>query len=202
MEEIGLFPLGMVLLPTEQVSLHIFEERYKELIGECLADDSEFGLVCADASGIRDVGTRTSVKLLDQFDDGRMNVVAEGHERFKLLALTQGRTFNTGEVAPLVDENDPADSATVERALELFGRLRELTAAEVEVPSADTEQLSYALAARVELELEIKQELLEDVSERRRLERVCEQLVEAAVTVERQRRAAERAASNGRVDLG
>jgi Lon protease-like protein len=202
MEEIGLFPLGMVLLPTEQVSLHIFEERYKELIGECLADESEFGLVCADAEGIRDVGTRASVRLLDHFDDGRMNVLAEGHERFRLVALTQGRIFSTGQVEPLVDDDDPAEAATVERALELFGRLRELTATDVEVPSPDTAQLSYALAARVELELEVKQELLEDLSEPRRLERVCELLVDAAVTVERQRRAAERAASNGRVDLG
>ena len=58
MTELGLFPLGIVLLPGEQLPLHIFEERYKELIGECLDGDGEFGLVYADDDGIRDVGTR------------------------------------------------------------------------------------------------------------------------------------------------
>ena len=57
MSELGLFPLGIVLLPTEQIPLHIFEERYQELIGECLAEEREFGLVFADEDGLREIGT-------------------------------------------------------------------------------------------------------------------------------------------------
>jgi Lon protease-like protein len=202
MSEIGLFPLGIVLLPTEQVPLHIFEERYKELIGECVAEDEEFGLVYADGEGIREVGTRAGVvEVLAQLEDGRMNILAEGHERFRLLELTRGRSFHTGEIEPFVDENDPADSEAVERALALFNRLKELTGSDVEVPTEDTAPLSYALAARVELAPEAKQDLLQEVSERVRMERVGELFVEAAATVERQRRAAERAATNGKVDL-
>jgi Lon protease-like protein len=201
--ELGLFPLGIVLLPTEQVPLHIFEERYKELIAECLADEEEFGLVFADADGIREIGTRAAVvEILARLEDGRMNVLVEGRERFRLLELTRGRSFQTGEVEPFVDEDDPAETGSVERALELFDRLRELTGSDVELPSADSVQLSYELAARVELASEAKQQLLQEVSERVRLERVGELLVEAAATVERQRRAAERAATNGKVDLG
>ena len=60
MAEIGLFPLGIVLLPTERVPLHIFEPRYQELIGECLDADEEFGLVYADEDGVREIGTRAS----------------------------------------------------------------------------------------------------------------------------------------------
>jgi Lon protease-like protein len=201
--ELGLFPLGIVLLPTEQVPLHIFEERYKELIAECLADEEEFGLVFADADGIREIGTRAAVvEVLARLEDGRMNVLVEGRERFRLLELTRGRSFQTGEVEPFVDEDDPAETGSVERALELFDRLRELTGSDVELPSADSVQLSYELAARVELAPEAKQQLLQELSERVRLERVGELLVEAAATVERQRRAAERAATNGKVDLG
>ncbi len=203
MTELGLFPLGIVLLPTEQVPLHIFEERYKELIGECLADEREFGLVYADDDGIRDVGTSAGVvEVLARFEDRRMNVLVEGRERFRLLELTSGRSFHTGEVEPLADGNDPAEPAAVAQALELFGRLRELTGSDVDPPVAETSQLSYALAGRVELAPEVKQELLQEVSERVRLERVSELLEVAAVTVVRQRRAAERAATNGRVDLG
>jgi len=203
MNELGLFPLPLVLLPSEHVPLHIFEERYKDLIRECLEDDSEFGLVYADEVGIREVGTRAAVlEVLTRFEDGRMNIVIEGRERFRLLDLTSGRNFQTGDVTPLDDADDPAEPETVSRAEELFGRLRELTASEVDVPGADTPQLSYVLAGRVELTADVKLQLLAETSERVRLERVCELLEEAVVTVERQRRAAERAATNGKVDLG
>jgi Lon protease-like protein len=200
--ELGLFPLPMVLLPTEQVPLHIFEERYKELIGECLAEDRAFGLLYAAGDGLREIGTRAVVvEVLTRFDDGRMNVLVEGGERFRVHELTSGRSFQTGKTSPLLDDDDPADSGTIERAVGLFERLRELTGSEVEVPPADSPQLSYALAARVELEPEVKQGLLLATSERARLNHVCELLVAAAATVERTRRAAQRAATNGKVDL-
>lgn len=202
MTELGLFPLGIVLLPTEQVPLHIFEDRYKELIAECLADEEEFGLVYADTDGIREVGTRASVvEVLTRLEDGRMNILVEGRDRFRLVELTRGRSFHTGEVEPFLDDDDPADPDAVERALTLFNRLKELTGSEVDVPTGDATPLSYALAARVELAPEAKQDLLQEVSERLRMERVGELFVEAAATVERQRRAAERAATNGKVDL-
>ena len=202
MSEIGLFPLSLVLLPHERIPLHIFEERYQELIGECLETGDEFGLVYADDDGIRDLGTRAGVvEVLDRFDDGRLNILVEGRERFRLLELTSGRTFQTGAVAPVADDEERPDLAVAERALGLFTRLRELTGSDVEIPPATTAQLSYALASRVELDAEIKLDLLARVSERSRLERVCELLEAAAVTVERQRLAAERAMTNGRVHL-
>jgi len=203
MSELGLFPLPLVLLPAEQLPLHIFEERYKELIGECLADDREFGLVYADDDGIREVGTRARVvEVLEQFEDGRLNIVVEGRERFRLLDLTRGRSFQTGDVADVVEVADEAEPKSVSRALELFEQLRDLTGSSVEVPSAETEQLSFVLAGRVELAPDVKLQLLEEMSERARLERLCEILEDVTSAVRRQRRAAERAATNGRVDLG
>ena len=202
MAELGLFPLPIVLLPTEQVPLHIFEDRYKELIVECLADSRPFGVLLAEGDGIRDVGTQAVVvEVLTRFEDGRMNVLVEGGERFRVDELTRGRSFQTGRTSPLGDDDDPADTEAIARALELFERLRELTGSEVEAPAEDSPQLSYALAARVELEPEVKQDLLQATSERVRLDSVCELLVGAARTVELHRRAAERAATNGKVDL-
>ena len=203
MTELGLFPLPLVLLPTEQVPLHIFEERYKDLIAECLDDEAEFGLVYADEAGIREIGTRAAVlEVLTRFEDGRMNILVEGRGRFRLLELTSGRTFQTGETTPLEDVDDLADADTEERARALFDRLRELTSSEIQMPEPGTPRLSYVLAARVELAAEAKLELLAETSENVRLERVCELLEEAAVAVERQRTAAERAAANGKVELG
>ena len=201
MSELGLFPLGIVLLPTEQIPLHIFEDRYRELIGECLAEEREFGLVYADDDGLRDVGTRAAVtEVLKRFEDGRMNIVVEGRERFRLLELTSGRSFHTGVVEPLEDVPDPADPAEEERALALFKRLVELTGAEVEPPPAEAQQLSFELAGRFEFAAGLKQRLLGLTSERERVHMLAEVLEAAAVAVEREREIAERAAGNGKVD--
>ena len=82
MPELGLFPLGMVLLPTERVPLHIFEPRYRELIGECVAEEREFGMLLGDDEGLREIGTRAAVvEVVDRFPDGRLNVVIEGRVR-------------------------------------------------------------------------------------------------------------------------
>jgi Lon protease-like protein len=203
MHELGLFPLGIVLLPTEQLPLHIFEERYKELIGECLADDGEFGLVYADDEGLRDLGTRARVaEVLTRFEDGRLNILVEGGERFRLTELTDGRSFSTGLVVPIEDVDDPAGTPVVDEALRLFEALRTLTESAVDVPDREDSRLSYALAAKVELPAVAKLSLLGETSERVRMEQVQELLADALLVAQRVRRAAERASGNGRVDLG
>ena len=201
MSELGLFPLGIVLLPSEQIPLHIFEERYQELIGECLAEEREFGLIYADDDGLREIGTLAAVtEVLDRFDDGRLNVVVEGGERFRLLELTEGRSFQTGLVEPIEDENDVADPEDSEHALELFHRLVELTGAEVEEPRLSADQLSFELAGRFEFAPDLKQKLLQLTSERERMHLLAELLAGAATAVEREREIAERAHGNGKVD--
>jgi Lon protease-like protein len=203
MDELGLFPLGIVLLPTEQLPLHIFEERYKELIGECLEQEGEFGLVYADDDGLRDLGTRARVvEVLTRFEDGRLNILVEGGERFRLTELTDGRSFNTGLVSPIEDVDEAAESGAVEEAVRLFGALREVTESEVDVPDSGSPQLSFELAAKVELPADEKLALLAETSERQRMEHVQELLSNALLTAQRVRRAAERAATNGKVDLG
>jgi Lon protease-like protein len=203
MSDLGLFPLPLVLLPIERVPLHIFEERYRELIGECLDSGDEFGLVYADDDGVRDVGTRARVtEVLARMADGRMDILVEGGDRFRLLELTTGRSFHTGEVAPVEDEKDPAEPKSIERALGLFDRLRELTGSDVDVPDADAVPLSFVLAGRVELSPDDKLELLRDVSERSRMDRVCDLLEHAIATARRVREASERAATNGRPHSG
>lgn len=204
MAEIGLFPLGIVLLPTERVPLHVFEERYKELIGECIDAEAEFGLVYADGDRLSDVGTRAHVvQVLTRFPDGRLNVLVEGGSRFRLEELTSGRSFSTAMVSPLEDiHDDPAEQDAIDRALGQFARLREITGSDVDPPAADDSPLSYALAGRVELPTDDKLKLLLDVSERRRMHQVCELFDAAIVAAERMRLAAERATTNGRVELG
>lgn len=199
MTEIGLFTLALVLLPGEQIPLHIFEPRYRELIGECLERQEAFGLLYADDDdGVREVGTHaTVVEVLQRYDDGRLDIVVEGGERFRLVRMTEGRSFSTGEVVPFEDVPSTPEPALVERAGRLFERLLAVTGADVPGPEAGDPLLSFALAGRFELASELKLELLVDTSEAARLERVCEILEIALSEIEQRRVVGERARTNG-----
>jgi Lon protease-like protein len=200
MSEIGLFPLGIVLLPTELVPLHIFEPRYRELIGECLEDEREFGLVLADDDGLRDVGTMAAVtEVLERFDDGRLNVVVEGRERIRIAELTEGRSFMTAEVEDIDDEDESPTEDEIEECLAAYQRVVSAAEADLEELDFDADSIAYQIAARVDFGTEVKQGLLQEVSERRRLRRLCELLEGAAVALEREREIAARAATNGKV---
>jgi Lon protease-like protein len=197
--ELGLFPLGIVLLPTERVPLHIFEERYRELIGECIDGEREFGVVYADENGVRELGTRARVEeVLERFEDGRLNIVVEGGERFHVVELTRGRSFMTAEVAPVDD--DEADGPPSDLVLRAAGAFRALAAA-ADADAGDVDegerQLSFRLAAQVELAPEAKQELLELRSEHRRLELVADLLDAVRQVLIATRELGERAKKNG-----
>jgi Lon protease-like protein len=196
--EIGLFPLGIVLLPTERVPLHIFEPRYRELIGECIESDGEFGLLYADEHGVRDVGTRARVAgVLERFDDGRLNVVVEGGERFRVEELTRGRSFLTAVVSNVDDAPGEVNPETAAQAAGAFRALAALAGAEPEEPDESSPQLSYELAAQVELAADAKQRLLESSSEQERLERVVELLDDARRMLLAARELGEHAKQNG-----
>jgi Lon protease-like protein len=199
--ELGLFPLKVVLLPTEQIPLHIFEPRYKELIGECIEDDAEFGLVLSDDDGLRRVGTRARVTdVLERFDDGRLNVVVEGGERFRLVELTSGRSFHTGQIEPIEDDDLDAEPADAQRALGLFRRVAELAEAETTEPEP-SRRLSYEIAARIELPLGLKQELLESRSEPERLRRLSQALDGIAELLTKQKELRDLSSRNGHTRL-
>jgi Lon protease-like protein len=196
--ELGLFPLDLVLLPTEQVPLHVFEPRYKELIGECIDEDIEFGIVLADSDGVRAVGTRAAVtEVLQTYPDGRLDVVVEGGARFRVGRLTEGRSFHTAEVEDVHDETAAADATEVEAALAGFRRVAEEAEADVDEPEPSP-LLSFALAARVELDADRKQELLELRSEPERLRLVAELFDRAASSLAEARTMRDTASRNGK----
>lgn len=201
MAELGLFPLPLVLVPTERLPLHIFEPKYKELIGECVEHGGEFGLVLATGDGaVHEVGTQAAVTdVLEVLDDGRMNVVVEGRDRFRLLELTSGRPYATCLVEPVVDDDDPADLADVERALEIFRELAATAGADVEI-SSSSPLLDWQLAAHVELGSDPKQELLALTSPRLRMRRLAELLGLALETLRAGAAIRDRASGNGKVE--
>jgi Lon protease-like protein len=202
--EIGLFPLPLVLVPTERVPLHIFEDRYRELIGECIEEGEEFGLVLATGDGaVHEIGTRAAVaEVLEQLEDGRMNIVVEGGERFRLLELTTGRSFTTGIVEEVLDDDEPAEAADIARALRLFEELAALSDTEVEIPAGDEPQLDFELAARVDFGVQAKQELLATTSPRARMARLVLLLEQSIEAIRAEQALRERASRNGKVTPG
>ena len=201
MDEIGLFPLNLVLVPGEQAPLHIFEPRYRELIGECLDFGNDFGLLLEDDEGMREVGTRCRVvEVIDRFPDGRLNVVVEATERFQLLEVTDRRAFRTAEVETLPDESDTPLEDEVEEVLAAYARVVAAAEADLEDLDLDADSVAYQIAARIDFGTEVKQGLLELRSERERVIKLAPMLNQAAEAVEREREIRTRAAGNGRVE--
>jgi Lon protease-like protein len=196
---IGLFPLGIVLLPGERTALHIFEPRYKELIGECLAEDLEFGMVLVEETGLRKVGTRTSVvDVIDRFEDGRLNIIVEGNDRFEIAEMTEGRSYLTAEIIDYPDAEPPPPDEAYEECLLEYRRVVTASALDLEEPVPDHRGLAFRVAAQIALPPVAKQQILEMRSETERLALV-RQLLEAAAVAARRRMIQERASTNGHV---
>lgn len=172
---IGLFPLGLVLLPGEIVPLHIFEERYKLLVNERRDGGDEFGIVFAEEDGVREIGcTAAVVEVLEELEDGRMNILVEGRRRFRLLDLVQPddpeAEYLRGVVL-FVDDGDAASSPGLQRrALESLRKMLVLMDVESPHEPGGEGPLSYRIAAAVDFGAELKQKLLESLTEVGRLE--------------------------------
>lgn len=168
-----LFPLDLVLLPGTPLPLHIFEPRYKEMIGECLENKTLFGVVRAQETDLADIGcTAEIIAVTKTYDDGRMDIVTQGRERFELLEINQDRSFLRGEVLVVTDDPDKAPPAEVERALDLHKQILALANAEQDLPPDDETPLSYHLAGSLPLDLDFKQKLLATRSEPQRIQTV------------------------------
>jgi len=201
MDEIGLFPLNLVLVPGEQAPLHVFEPRYRELISECLDFGNDFGLVLEDDEGLREIGTRCNVvEVIDRFPDGRLNIVVEATERFQLLELTDGRAYRTAEIETLPDELETPSEDEVEDVLAAYARVVAAAEAELDDLDLDADSVAYQIAARIDFGTVVKQGLLELRSERERVVKLAPMLNQAAEAVEREREIRTRAGGNGRVE--
>src|ERR1051326_7329839 len=109
---IPLFPLQVVVFPRTQLPLHIFEERYKEMVGNAIQDHSEFGIVLAKDDGIVNAGCTVMVeKVLERYPDGRMDIVTRGQRRFEILSLNEEKDYLQGEVTFFDDEDLEATPA-------------------------------------------------------------------------------------------
>jgi len=201
-ESFPLFPLELVLLPEEIVPLHIFEDRYKLMIGSCLEQDSEFGIIWLSDDGLREVGCSARVtQVLDRDDDGRMNILARGERPFRLDRRIEDLPYPAGDVEFLDDDFEDADSGLLDSAHRRYADLDEHVTDERPADEQLSELGAYGMAATIELSPAPKQALLEERSEATRLKVVTELFDLARQRLEEAERTNELARSNGKVRL-
>ena len=203
--ELPIFELPVVLLPGELMPLHIFEERYKRMIGHCLETEEPFGIVFRDDDGsARRIGCTARVtEVLERFDDGRMDIVVTGEEPFRVLERFEAEEYPAGEVETVgarrrapTTRRPPRRRATRSPSWWSASPANELETDELAASDA------YAIASRVELPVETKQRLLELRSEDERMRTLGAALDTLIETLARSREIAERAKMNGKVVFG
>jgi Lon protease-like protein len=195
-----LFPLDVVLFPGTPLPLHIFEPRYKEMIGECLAQKSPFGVVRAVEQNLSEVGcTAEIISVTKEYPDGRLDIVTEGRKRFELLRVDQDRSFLRGEIIFLDDAPDVPARNETQRAIQLHREILSLAGAVQDLSAASQDTLSFYLASSLPLDLDFKQKLLGLRSENQRVSLLTQYLEAALPKLRRATRRREKAGGNGHV---
>ena len=198
-----LFPLSLVTLPSEYVPLHIFEARYRVMIAECLDREREFGIIWLSEAELKPVGCACLIdRVIDQMEDGRMNILTRGTRPFRLVERQDELAYPAGTVEFLADRTEEPD---LEAALAARAAYTELVegATDTQPDAVKIAGLSaYEMAATVDFGLDAKQGLLELRSENARMRLVTRLFRGALKRLEFSDRAQARARSNGKVRFG
>ena len=170
-----LFPLEVVLFPGSELPLHIFEERYREMIGEALRDHTEFGIVLASEKGLVNTGCTAAIdRVLREYSDGRLDILTSGRRRFEILLVNEERSFLRGAVEFFEDEGDRLATPELrDRAIAAYLGLDGGTP--LDSTALADPQLSFRLA-RVVTDLQFRQTILSMRHESERIERLAEYL--------------------------
>jgi Lon protease-like protein len=201
--EFPLFPLALVALPGELIPLHIFEERYKTMMNECLRDQREFGIVWLADDGLREIGCACEIeRVLERLEDGRMNLLARGTRPFRVVERQGHLAYPAGVIEFVEDRDTDADPELAQSAHEAYAELVKLATDREPEPAELADLSAYAMAATIDFGLDAKQGLLDLRSENARLKLVTRLLRAAIKRLEFVEHAQERARSNGKVKLG
>src|ERR1700681_1832206 len=195
-----IFPLPIVALPTESMPLHIFEDRYRRMIEECLQAEREFGILWRSEEELKDVGCACEIEeVLERMHDGRLNILARGTRPFRLIEHQDDLHYPAGVIEFLADDEEETDAEAAQSTRELYAELVEQATDQLLEDEELQAMDAYQMAATVEFGPDAKQELIELRSENARL-RLLGLLLSAAIKrLELVERAQARARSNGKV---
>ena len=203
-EYLPLFPLNVVLFPEMVLPLHIFEQRYKEMIAECLHENSPFGVLYAHDNKVAMIGCTAEIsQVLKQYSDGRLDLVAVGRKRFQVSFFDSEKTYLRASVELLPDSvgaQEPSENL-VRQALDLAQASRLMGEDNPEEFSSEPSHqgLAFKLASSLHLQNEVRQRILEARSGGQRLEELAEHLSALILRLSERQESAKRAGSNGRM---
>jgi Lon protease-like protein len=212
--EIPIFPLAMVLFPGAILPLHIFEERYREMMRHAIENQGQFGLSYRADAGVGiettpvvgSVGCAAKINAVMPLADGRMNVISTGLIRYRIVEVKQSVPFVIAVIEPFADDPEPqADLSRLQNdtsalANQFLSALQSLNDAsgpdQVELPE-EAESFSMTVASALPIDNDTKQHLLETTSTRLRLTRLRHYLVGSLSTINQRLIKHERAKTNG-----
>jgi Lon protease-like protein len=198
-----LFPLELVLFPGQHLPLHIFEQRYKEMIGECLEQHTEFGVVLSKENSIVNIGcTSVVTDVAKRYDDGRLDIHTEGRRRFEVLFLDQERAFLRGAVQFFDDDSEEAPAELRGKAIALHHEVIDLLVSDEAERgnlrvSPEAPRLSFPMIGPLPVDVDFKQVLLAMRNEAERLDRLVDYFGQLIVRLRLVAQVKQRAGKNG-----
>jgi len=207
-ERIPLFPLNVVLLPGAPLPLHIFEPRYKEMVKDCLEEESEFGMLLAlpkavfgeQKAQLAKVGcTAKILEVVKRYSDGRMDIVTAGRAPFRVVEIFSENPLWEGQVDYLEDRGSVGSPLVQRQLVELYEACHTLLFEDYpkNLEGTPAEELSYRIASTLPMDLLWKQQILELRSEEDRQERLLGYLREWAPHLQNNKVMRQRAGGNG-----
>jgi Lon protease-like protein len=204
-ERIPLFPLNVVLLPGGDLPLHIFEPRYRRMVHDCIENKSEFGMLLVAPKGLVRVGCTAEVlEVAKRYPDGRIDIVAMGRAPFRIVELMNAKEYEDGmllegTVDYLDDRERSLDAKKRRELVELFEVCHTIVYGDYprNVQGLEADELSYAIAATLPMDLMWKQQVLESRSEADRQERLLTYLREWAPHLQKIESQRQHAEGNG-----
>ncbi len=202
-----MFPLDLVLFPEMLLPLHIFEERYREMIGECLQAKSPFGILYAHDETVETIGCTAEIsKVIKRYPDGRLDIVVVGLERFQVSLFDSQRSYLRGSIEPFADivpDGEPSQERAI-RTLDLYRQAFQLMnrsdADEIAI-EASYIGLSFRIASVLYLNNTVKQQVLAARSEDERLDVLSSHLSDLVPRLRESYQAAKQAGANGNLRL-
>src|SRR5215475_14572197 len=187
-DRIPLFPLNVVLLPGGDLPLHIFEPRYRRMVQDCIENSSEFGMILVAPKGLVRVGCTAEVlEVSKRYHDGRMDIVTVGRTPFRIVELINAKQYDDGMLLEgtidyLDDRERPVDAKKQRELVQLYECCHTIVFGDYprNVQALEPDELSYAIAGTLPMDVMWKQQVLELRSEADRQERLVTYLREWA----------------------
>lgn len=182
MNRIGLFPLGIVIFPEASLPLHIFEERYKSLINDCIEDNIEFGINLVNKESLNEIGCTANIhKIIKKYPDGKYDIIITGMKRYRLINFSEGeKPYFLGEIEYYYDKEDDIDIDLLFDCSDLFNKIvsniSTVVIEKIDPDKLTTKMPSFLLAQKSGMTIRQRQKLLEMQSENERLKMIQKHL--------------------------